>query len=823
MKLILTEKIKNVKKSLFIKFLCKFVSEIINFLVMKKYFLFFAFLLVSTCLFAQLNESFEGNVFPPSAWTKQSPDGGTGWRVDTVGTAINGWTSGTIDVPAGGGNQVAFISYIDGGATSNDAWLITPQITPTTGEFLTFYMKNFFTSYADTIDILVSTTNNNLSSFTVNLHSIGYWNGMWTKYNIDLSAYVNQPIYIAFREHVSDNQNDGAAIGLDLVKKEIPVSNDMAVTGVNIPTGIVYPGNITVKAQLINIGTQTQTSGKIVSFYNGNTLLGNVLTSNAIPMGGTDSVSFTWNNVAAGSYLIKAFCETDQDTTNNMASTILTVYPFGAMIESFENIASIPPLGWSNPTGGWLLGTNPVNAFEGVQYAYLPANTNNQLLITPKLQVNSGDSITFMAYSLATTLNPTLKIQYSSDKINWTDLPGANYTMTTVYNKFVGTINFSGSYYFAFLGDNNSSASLRLDFVVAPQIIPTMDLTVLQMTEPATGCLLTNNEQVSAYIYNPGLINAFNFQISYQKNNISPVTETVTDTVVSGGYLLYKFSQKVDLSAIGTDSIRIWVKILNDDNTSNDTLNYTQVSNLQAINAPVSMGFENGEDLTGWILRDMNGDGVSWSLGNTSGLSNTGTNYAVYNYSSVNSADDWLISRCYNLTTSQLPYLSFYYRAMQGYPEKLNVYLMTSSLVKDTLLKIVDLSNITNTAYMQSITPFSVPANGVYFIGFHSYSNADMWRLLLDDIVLGIDAGLNDNNKKIEISIHPNPANDIAYITSNYKIAEIEIYNSLSQKIFKAKPDTHLFSFNTNSFSKGIYFIKIKSQKGETIQKLIIK
>ena len=70
------------------------------------------------------SESFEGT-FPPTNWTRNMPDGGTGWRVDTVGSTLNGWTGGsTVSAPTGGGNQVACITYSDGGATSNDLSLI---------------------------------------------------------------------------------------------------------------------------------------------------------------------------------------------------------------------------------------------------------------------------------------------------------------------------------------------------------------------------------------------------------------------------------------------------------------------------------------------------------------------------------------------------------------------------------------------------------------------------------------------------------------------------------------------------------------------------
>lgn len=69
-------------------------------------------------------------------------DGGTGWNRQLAGTTpIPGWNGGVITAPSGGGNAVAFCTWNTGGASSNDQWLITPQVTNVqTGDMLTFWM-----------------------------------------------------------------------------------------------------------------------------------------------------------------------------------------------------------------------------------------------------------------------------------------------------------------------------------------------------------------------------------------------------------------------------------------------------------------------------------------------------------------------------------------------------------------------------------------------------------------------------------------------------------------------------------------------------------
>ena len=178
-----------------------------------------------------LSESFEDPTFPPTGWMKYSPDGGTGWDRLTAGTTpIPGWTGGTVTVPPGGGSATAFCTWSTGGAASNDQWLVSSQVTGVaSGDTLSFWVRKVF-DYADNLDILISTTDNQMASFTTTVDNIVYstTDTGWVYYSYNLTDFVNagDDIYIAFREHVADNFNDGDAIFVDLVS--------VAGAGVNV-------------------------------------------------------------------------------------------------------------------------------------------------------------------------------------------------------------------------------------------------------------------------------------------------------------------------------------------------------------------------------------------------------------------------------------------------------------------------------------------------------------------------------------------------------------------------------------------------------------
>ena len=189
-------------------------------------------------------ESFEGSSFPPVCWAVESPDGGTGWDLIASGTTpLPGWTGGTMTTPTGGGNNAAYCTWNTGGAASNDQWLITPQIAVPANKALSFYL--FWNGgYMDNVDVKVSTTTNASTSFTTTLlatDTTQYTTNDWTLFTVPLTAYASQNIYLAFNEHVADNTNDGAFIGIDLVK--IDNSTGIAETKEDLVSIFPNPAN----------------------------------------------------------------------------------------------------------------------------------------------------------------------------------------------------------------------------------------------------------------------------------------------------------------------------------------------------------------------------------------------------------------------------------------------------------------------------------------------------------------------------------------------------------------------------------------------------
>ena len=133
-------------------------------------------------------------------------------------------------------------------------------------------------------------------------------------------------------------------------------------------------------------------------------------------------------------------------------------------------------------------------------------------------------------------------------------------------------------------------------------------------------------------------------------------------------------------------------------------------------------------------VTDDNGDAKKWVTYATNPLS--APNAMAISFSSTLAMDDWFFSPALNLTAG-VPYeVKFHYRAESAsYPEKLLVSWgsapgaagMTGGIIWDN-------SSIINTTYAEGTGIFTPAADGLFYIGWHGYSDVDMWRLYVDDI-----------------------------------------------------------------------------------------
>ncbi|MDI6767756.1 MAG: choice-of-anchor J domain-containing protein [Bacteroidota bacterium] len=187
----------------------------------------------STIIF---QESFEGGTgFPPAGWMTVNADGG--------GTTGPWFQGNTTILTAYSGNGYAAANYQGANDFYIDEWLISPQLQSiSSGDTLTFWNRSpDFSAWADSVEVRISTTNTELSSFTILVDYFKTSTNGWEQKRYPLKNYVpsGSSIYVAFRYIIYNGGISGLSsdyVGLDLVQVVRPkVLDDIAVISIDYP------------------------------------------------------------------------------------------------------------------------------------------------------------------------------------------------------------------------------------------------------------------------------------------------------------------------------------------------------------------------------------------------------------------------------------------------------------------------------------------------------------------------------------------------------------------------------------------------------------
>ncbi|MBC8266538.1 MAG: T9SS type A sorting domain-containing protein [Flavobacteriales bacterium] len=296
----------------------------------------------------------------------------------------------------------------------------------------------------------------------------------------------------------------------------------------------------------------------------------------------------------------------------------------------------------------------------------------------------------------------------------------------------------AGIYYIAVL---DSNGCLLTDSAIVSTNTTTIDVGIIDIISPTSGCLLDSNETLTVAIKNFLVTPASNFDIVFEFAGVT-YTETVTATLTTYQVLNYTFTPTIDLSVAGIYPITTYISSVNDNNNTNDTL-LKDIHNYDHdfYSADYSMSFEPFEDVTGWYMEDVNMDNVSWNISPGIGVNYSNGAFYNYNFDGVTPADDWMLSQCFVLDANVNYEISFKHRvASLVFPENMTVMIgagQSGAGQSDTL---ISMQNMTNTSYDSTAITFSVLADGIYYIGWHAESNPNMWRIDLDEINLGVSA-----------------------------------------------------------------------------------
>lgn len=169
-----------------------------------------------------------------------------------------------------------------------------------------------------------------------------------------------------------------------------------------------------------------------------------------------------------------------------------------------------------------------------------------------------------------------------------------------------------------------------------------------------------------------------------------------------------------------------------------ETIGGTATSNSwfagQAFEVPYIQTFDTADGMNGFTVLDGDGDGYAWDYSDY-------WHAAWSRYNKYEQSDNWLITPPIRLDANSTYRLSFKACAFDDEsPERFEV-LVGKTPTKEGMTKVIVPATITNnTKFVTYTGEFTTDAEGVAYIGFHSISPANSYRLIIDDIELRLTA-----------------------------------------------------------------------------------
>ncbi|MBP7101937.1 MAG: T9SS type A sorting domain-containing protein [Bacteroidales bacterium] len=146
--------------------------------------------------------------------------------------------------PDGDENNKKVAAFYNGGGNKTDSWLISPRVDSIAeGDYFCFWIDNTLGSMKYNFDVLISTTNDQVTSFTdtvISFKKETNTSSSWKFYSFSLSDFVGENIHIAFRVYYEGYdfgggiQIDNVSVGtvtmpnlelVEILSPEIPLQN----------------------------------------------------------------------------------------------------------------------------------------------------------------------------------------------------------------------------------------------------------------------------------------------------------------------------------------------------------------------------------------------------------------------------------------------------------------------------------------------------------------------------------------------------------------------------------------------------------------------
>ena len=265
------------------------------------------------------------------------------------------------------------------------------------------------------------------------------------------------------------------------------------------------------------------------------------------------------------------------------------------------------------------------------------------------------------------------------------------------------------------------------------------DVAVTRILSPGNSCGFSDNEELVVEVVNLGSEEISDFDLAFVLNDQDPVVETLSESLSYNESTVYTFNTTLDLTQNEENTISVYTLHPQDENPENDGI-YDWPLLLSSFDLSAqgqyTMGFEQDEDFSDWLVEDGNNDNTEWELTDDSQYANSGNfSFSYFSNQTSQQSNDWLFSPCFQLQAGETYKVSFFYRnRATNFPESLKLNIGQQQTPGAMNQELIDLGEISNSGYLEAETEFTVDESGSYYMGFHAYGDADQFGMHIDDI-----------------------------------------------------------------------------------------
>ena len=639
----------------------------------------FSFTTPCAAVVAPWNETFENAGLIPACW-KQGAANAEPWKFSNTGTGNHIGNNGTI---TGTTSSNGYFAWVDDSsphslATTLESPLI--DVSALTTPELSFYLLSNNETYTN-VNFSVNVWDGATWNVGYYTHNTNTTSGAWEKIIVNLSSLtISGPIQFRFivdESNGTDFYDDVAIDDVDLHEAPACIA-PTTLTATAITSGSADVGwTSAVGTWNIEWGTTGFTQGT------GTMITGT--TTNPYSLGGLPSNT-------SYQFYVQADCGGSGTSTWTGPFTFITLPDYCAGDHFYDN---------GGAAGNY---TNNV--------------TNETTVICPS---TPGDVVTAIFNSFDTEAGWDDLTVYDGNGTGGTSF--GTFDGTTIPGPFIST-DVTGCLTFVFNSDGSGTRAgwdATITCTPAPTCAQPSALTATAITSGSASLGWTENGTATTW------------NIEWDTAGFTPTgTPTITGTMTNPHNLgslspntSYQFYVQADCGGSGTST---WAGpfTFTTPCVAPVISSFPWTENFDGVSTPAIP--------CGWIVDNVNADAYTWVTG--SNLANSAPNSMEVRWNSAQAANDWSFTPELVLVGGQTYELSFAYAvAGSSFPEKLKVMYGTAQNVAGMTTLLFD-STLTNTTYNTAYATFTPATSGSYFIGFHNYSDADMFRIYVDDVTL---------------------------------------------------------------------------------------